>query len=463
MIRCATTSAALVAALTAVVACSPGGEGGPPVARVVATEESRLLVIDDTHQFSAVAQDAAGQPVNASITWSSTSTAVASVTTGGLLTAKSVGDTKVIARSGEFADTVNVTVLTSVVTTVTITMPRTLIKVSDTVRAEAVGRDLTGNIVANRPVTWTTSDPLGAVVTPFGLVLGVQPRPAVTISATIDGVVGTKVVTVVPADVGSIIINPNTATLAPGATTTMQATVFDEFGGVDPNRTVVWSSFLPSVASIDQNGLVTAQAEGTTTIRATTGGVVGEATVIVSLVANERFRIEVTNYLAVAIEVEQNGVAIGQIGANSTGVLERPLTPTFTFSWAVIKPQGHGESFGETAPTIANPTGTVHFDVDNVLANGKAFFTPIVRNLSDTKVLLDFMPKTEANPCICPSSPEDLQTTNLGYWVLDATSLMRVHRETDFTLTGPRLNIPVPSGDVEARSGIWRVNLTTTP
>ena len=91
MTRLTCWSVALLSAMA--VACSTGSTGGEPIARVVLSEETRVLVINGTHQFTAIAQDAAGQPVNAAITWSSTSTAA-------LQSAPRPGD----AKAGRHAD-----------------------------------------------------------------------------------------------------------------------------------------------------------------------------------------------------------------------------------------------------------------------------------------------------------------------------------------------------------------------
>ena len=71
-----------------------------------------------------------------------------------------------------------------------------------------------------------------------------------------------------------------TATVAVAATT--QLTVTTTPAGVDTNDGITWTSSVPAKATVDQNGLVTGVAAGTTIITAEFRGVVGELEVTVS-------------------------------------------------------------------------------------------------------------------------------------------------------------------------------------
>lgn len=448
-------------ALTLAVACSSGPTGSS-VARVVITGDDATLVIADTKQYSARAEDAAGATVSgAPIVWQSTAPAVASVSTAGLVTAATPGVARIIASSGTRADTVTVTVGSSTVANVIVTVNRALLKVSDTVRAEVRAVNEQGQTVTGREAIWSTSNPSAALVTPFGLVLGLAPANPVTVSATIDGKTGSTTIAIIPADIAEVIVSPDSALMRPGGTAQLQVQVFDEFGFevVDPE--VTWSSFVDQVASIDQHGRVTALTIGESTISATIRGRTGTALVRVLDVNTEKFYIDVTNYLQFPIEILENGNSVGSLGAHSSGTFERPLRQTFQFGWALIRPQGRGEEMFEVGPIIQGPVGTYHYEVDNVLADGRVFFTPFIRNLSPTKVIIDPLPKVEAGTCICPVSPEIEEVRNLGYWLFNPASVLRFFLSTDIGLTDLRLTVPVSA--IEDRSGIFRYQLLAVP
>jgi hypothetical protein len=112
---------------------------------------------------------------------------------------------------------------------------------------------------------------------------------------------------------------------------------------------------------------------------------------------------------------------------------------------------------------IQDPIGTYHFEVDNVLDDGRVFFTPYVRNLTGDKPFVDPLPKVSASPCQCPLSSLDEQTRNLGYWLLNPTSVLRFFAPNDPGLTTPLKVVPVPAAEADPRSGIYRYTLVSLP
>ncbi len=87
-----------------------------------------------------------------------------------------------------------------------------------------------------------------------------------------------------PADSGivqSITVSPALDTLRVAQTQRLGATARTSSGAAVPNRTMTWRSSHRAVATVSRAGLVTARAVGTAVITATTGGVVGKASVVV--------------------------------------------------------------------------------------------------------------------------------------------------------------------------------------
>ena len=112
-----------------------------------------------------------------------------------------------------------------------------------------------------------------------GNVTGVGEGQA-TITATSEGVSGTATVTVtVP--VASVDVDPGESTLLTGQSVQLTATPRAS-DGTALDRPVTWGSSDEAVATVDSNGLVTAQGVGTATVTATSEGTSGTASVTVT-------------------------------------------------------------------------------------------------------------------------------------------------------------------------------------
>jgi parallel beta-helix repeat protein len=80
---------------------SPAPSPSPTVATIVVTLDVASLQVGQTTQAVAVARDSSGNAItNAPITWSSSNTAVATVSTSGLVTAVAAGSASITATSG---------------------------------------------------------------------------------------------------------------------------------------------------------------------------------------------------------------------------------------------------------------------------------------------------------------------------------------------------------------------------
>ena len=82
-----------------------------------------------------------------------------------------------------------------------------------------------------------------------------------------------------PTPVASILVSPSPVTLVPGAATTLTATPKDANGIVLSGRAMQWTSSNQAVATVTAQGVVTGLTQGVATIRATSEGRTGTATV----------------------------------------------------------------------------------------------------------------------------------------------------------------------------------------
>ena len=168
------------------------------------------------------------------------------------------------------------------VSTVTVTPAPVPTTVGATTQLTAVLKDAGGATLADRPVTWTTSDGTKATVSATGLVTGVAVGTA-TISATSEGKTGTAAVTVGPAAVATVSVDPATGIVFTNSSLQLTATMKDAAGTVLLGRAVTWSTSDATKAVVTGAGLVSGVGVGTVTITATSETKTGSAALTVSL------------------------------------------------------------------------------------------------------------------------------------------------------------------------------------
>lgn len=205
------------------------------------------------------------------VTWTSSNPEVAEVDDKGHVTALTLGETTITVSSGSISAICIVTVVPTYVTSITLDRYTLDLLVGDyyTLIATVLPEDAT-----DKTVTWNSSDPNIATVDSDGKVKAIA-EGEVNITATNFDVSATCKVTVtipeppiIPAT--GISLNKTSAELEVGQSITLLATVTPEDA---TDKTIIWSSSDPTIATVDANGIVTAIALGETTITATCGEV----------------------------------------------------------------------------------------------------------------------------------------------------------------------------------------------
>lgn len=202
------------------------------------------------------------------IEWSSSAPNIATVSATGLVTALKSGNCVITAAavdgSGVTA-TCPVTVTENPVTSVTLNRSTATLKATETVQLS--GSVLPAN-ASNKDLVWTTSDEHIATVSESGLVTAVAVGE-VTITATSQStpdISATCRVSVVPTPVASITLSQTSVSLKATETVRLTATVAPETATV---KDVTWTSDNPKVATVDENGVITAVDVGEAVITAT--------------------------------------------------------------------------------------------------------------------------------------------------------------------------------------------------
>ncbi|TMC55083.1 MAG: hypothetical protein E6J20_01180 [Chloroflexi bacterium] len=258
-----------------------------PVASVVVAPSIANILVGNTVQLTATTQDAAGTVLaGRAITWSSSNPSVATVSPTGLTTGVAAGTATITATSEGKNASAAVTVANVPVASVVISPATALVLVGASVQLVASPKDAAGNLLSGRAITWTSSAPATATVSPTGLVTGVG-AGAVTITAMSEGMTGSAAVTVNPVPVASVSLSPATVSAAVGQAVQLTATPRDASGNPLSGRVVTWATSNAAVATVTASGqvtvgVVTGVAAGSATITATSEGKSTTATVTVT-------------------------------------------------------------------------------------------------------------------------------------------------------------------------------------
>ncbi len=176
------------------VAASTIASAPPPsvVASVTVSPGSASGNVGQSAQFSATVKDASGNVLTGqAVSWSSTNTAVASVTTSGYATAIGGGSASIVAtaggKSGQAAITVTGATSGGTVSSISLSPSSASLTVGATQQVTATLKNLIGTILTGLTTTWTSSNPAVATVNGNGMVTGVSAGSA-TITATSGGV-----------------------------------------------------------------------------------------------------------------------------------------------------------------------------------------------------------------------------------------------------------------------------------
>ena len=253
-----------------------------PVATVDLNPATATVQAGQTVQLTATPKDSNGNVLSGrTVTWTSSNTSVATVSTSGLVSGLTPGSATITATSEGKSGTASVTVTNVPVASVDVTPPTATVQAGQTVQLSGTPRDANGAALSGRVVTWSSSNTSVATVSTSGLVSGVTPGSA-TITATSEGKSGTASVTVTQVPVATVAVSPPTASIQQGQTVQLTATLKDANGNTLSGRVVTWSSSNTSVATVSGSGLVSGVTIGSATISAMSEGKTGTASITVT-------------------------------------------------------------------------------------------------------------------------------------------------------------------------------------
>jgi uncharacterized protein YjdB len=270
----------LTLTLIALTGCGGGGggEGGgssstKTLTSIAVTPADNRLAVGKTQQFTATGSysDGSTQNLAASVTWSSSNTAVATVDSNGVVTAVAAGSTTITATSGAISGQTTLTVPSKTLVAITITHPNQAIAAGTFEQFTATGTysdSSTANLTTS--VTWSSSNTTVATINGNGKAAGNVPGQT-TITATSGSVTGTATLTVNTNAIISIAVTPTNPNIIAGGSSLQFTAIgtMSDSSTQDLTASVVWTSSIASVATIDSNGKATGVSNGSTTITAT--------------------------------------------------------------------------------------------------------------------------------------------------------------------------------------------------
>lgn len=241
-----------------------------------------------------------------------------------------------------------------VVTSITVSVPRPMIRVGETIQASASVLGASSSVISGKTVSWSTDNSSIASITAAGAVTAAA-AGTVRISASSDGKSGdaSLLVTIVP--ITSVTVNPASSTVPVGQAITLTAAARDSSGKILQGRPVSWVSSDVARGSVSSLGVVVGLAPGTVDIIASADGIVGSARIDVTPV------VSAVPVASVTISIPRTSFRVGeslQAGALALDSLGGALTGR-TVVWDSPTPEIVTVSPGGLVTAVNSGVGTI--------------------------------------------------------------------------------------------------------
>jgi hypothetical protein len=259
----------------------------PTLVSIAVAPVNSTVNVGKTQQMMATGtySDSSTQILTSQVTWSSSMTAVATISSGGLVTGVATGTTMITATSGSISGSTMLTVSAPAPTLVSIAVtPATpSIVLGKTQQFTATGGYSDGSMQnLTSQVTWSSSTPGVATIASSGLATSVSVGSS-TITATLGSVNGKTILTVTAAQLVSIAVTPVDMQVPIGTLQQYTATgTYTDGSTKDLTSSVTWSSTATNIATISTSGLLTARGLGSSTLKAVSGSISGSTSVTVN-------------------------------------------------------------------------------------------------------------------------------------------------------------------------------------
>jgi serine/threonine protein kinase len=166
-----------------------------------------------------------------------------------------------------------------------VSAPAATLRTGAAMQLSVKARDASGSPLLDPTLTWSSSDPKIATVSPAGVVHGTAPGSVTITARAREGGSGSVRIRVGVVPVGRVTVESPQTTLVVGDAIALHATVSDISGAIVTDRPITWMSSTPAVASVSPTGSVRALLSGIVTISASADGIIGETTLTIEAAA----------------------------------------------------------------------------------------------------------------------------------------------------------------------------------
>jgi uncharacterized protein YjdB len=381
---------------------------------IAVTPTAPSLPAGRTLQFTAIGtfSDLTTQDLTAQVTWTSSSTAAATISNAagsqGLATGAQAGGTTISATQGTVSGSTTLTVTAAVLVSIQVTPITPSISAGRTQQFIATGTfsDTTTKNLTTQ-VTWASSDAAVATISNAGGSQGIATTVAAgttTISATLGTVSGSTILTVTDAVLVSIDVTPVNPSVALGRTQPFVATgTFSDATTQDLTTQVTWVSGDETIATISNaagsQGVATTLAVGSTTITATLDGISGVSTLTVTRAALDAIALTPANP-SVAKGRTQQFTAVGTFSDLTTLDLTTQVTWSST-NIAVAQISNAAGSEG-LAAALGVGSATINATLSGVTGS---------TTLTVTAVVLESLVVAPADPSVAKGRSQQFTAT----------------------------------------------------
>jgi trimeric autotransporter adhesin len=259
------------------------------LASIAIAPQSPAIPLGTTQQFSATGTytDGSTQDLTSIATWSSSDAMVAIVSNAlgsyGLATSSGQGTATISATSNSIANSTTITVAAPALVSVAISPASAALPLGIGQQLGATGTYSDGSIQdITASVTWASSAPAIAVVSPAGFVTGTMLGSS-NVSASQGAVTSSAAVAVIPPILVSLSVAPSISSIAKGISEQFIATGTYSDGSVqNVTGAVNWSSSSTNVVNILSSGVAVGTGVGSASVTATSGSITASATLTVT-------------------------------------------------------------------------------------------------------------------------------------------------------------------------------------
>ncbi|MGA2021779.1 MAG: Ig-like domain-containing protein [Candidatus Sulfotelmatobacter sp.] len=388
---------------------------------IAVTPAIPTIPLGTTQPFTATGTytDGSTQNITGTVQWSSDTPTVATISnaTGSQGVASSVeqGTATISASVGAVTGSTTLTVTSAALVSLAITPVTPSLALGTTQQFTATGTYTDGSTQnLTSTATWSSDTPATATINNAGFASSVGVGTA-TITAASGSITSATLLTVTPAVLVSIAINPPTATVPLGVTEQFTATgTFTDGTTQDVTQSGHWSSTVATVATISNSagtaGLATTLGAGTTTIEISSGGVSASAPLIVNPAVLASIAIN-PQAPTIALGTSQQFMATGTYTDGSTQDVTSVVTwGSSAATVAVISNSvgsyGLATSSGQGTATITATSGSI--TSSTTITVGEANVTSIAVTPSSISILLGAAEQFTATATYSDGSTQDI-------------------------------------------------------